>query len=368
MLAKKYLLAFVLFFFTISLSAQNVETLDNAIKTVAERSSEQIILRNIPETFDFTTKTITVAILDFDCSSKTLSEYIVSDLTKYFLRNMKFTPVERQKLENARRELKFNMSSEVDDNSAQRIGKFVGAKVVIFGSVKPFGKMYRMEARAIAVEKGIILAQENVNIREKDIKPFKAQMLANDKDEKKRREAEEKIRKTEENKRKAEKLFKDYSFFNGLLQLGYTYSPDAQLGFSYGVFGVYTSWNFAVPDWGPYGRDPSSPYIGTEPYIEQNYEIIDWTVGYDITIIPNILYLPIGGGVANVQEWRLIKNTWIPPKGSDPWKHTPIIEAGLLLKIPTGISPYISGTYRYKGTGEHSFSISAGICFDNYYF
>jgi hypothetical protein len=371
MLDKKFFLAFLLFFFTVSLYAQNVETLDNAIKTVAERSIEQIILRNIPEVFDFNSNTISVAIMDFDCSSKALSEYIVSELTKYFLRNMKFTPVERKKLDNARRELKFNMSSDVDDNSAQRIGKFVGAKVVIFGTVKPFGKMYRMEARAIAVEKGIILAQENVNIREKDIKPFMAQISANTK-------AEEKIRKTEENKREAEKLFEDYSFFNYLLLLGYTYTPNAQLGFSIGVFGVYTSWNFAVPDWGRYQKreqftsdSHKAGYYDTEPYIDRNYEIINWTVGYNITVIPNILYLPIGGGVASVKEWRLqnygfdtsYDYKWIPPSG-DGWKNTSIIEAGLLLKIPTEVSPYLSGTYRYKGTGEHSFSVSVGICCD----
>jgi len=168
---KKIFISVLLTLLSVKVFPQSM-TLDNAIKEVADRIIEQIILRNIPEVFDFTSNTIKVAILDFDCSSKALSQYIVSDLTKYFLRNMKLVLVDRQNLDRARKELKFNMSSEVDDNTAQSIGKFVGAQVVIFGSVKPFGKMYRMEARAITVEKGIILAQENVNIREKDIKPF----------------------------------------------------------------------------------------------------------------------------------------------------------------------------------------------------
>jgi TolB-like protein len=174
MFAKKYLLAFVLFAFTFTLSAQNVKRLDNSIKTVADRTIEQILLRNIPDVFDLasSSRSITVAILDFDCLSNTLSEYVASDLTKYFLGNIKFTIVDRQNLDRAKRELNFNMSLDVNEETAQRIGHFVGAQVVVFGSIKPLGNMYRMQARAITVEKGIVLAQENINIRKRDIKPF----------------------------------------------------------------------------------------------------------------------------------------------------------------------------------------------------
>jgi TolB-like protein len=146
-------------------------TLDKSIETVADGIIKQILMRNISEVFDFSSsiKTITVAILDFDSSSNALSEYVSYDLTKYFLGNMRFTVVDRQNLDRARKELNFNKTFEVSEENAQRIGHFVGAQVVVFGSIKPFGNMYRMQARAITVEKAVVLAQESISIKNDDI-------------------------------------------------------------------------------------------------------------------------------------------------------------------------------------------------------
>jgi TolB-like protein len=286
-------------------------TLDKSIETVANGIIKQILMRNIPEVFDFSSsiKTITVAILDFDSSSNALSEYVSYDLTKYFLGNMRFTVVDRLNLDRARKELNFNMSFEVNEENAQRIGHFVGAQVVIFGSIKPLGNMYRMQARAITVEKGIVLAQESINIIKRDI---------------------EKITGTRES------LFNDWNFFNGLCMVGYTYTPDLPVGFSVSAGGIYISFNF-----------------GWKDYNEGEHNKMDSTIGYNITIIPNILYLPIGGGVAKIRNHP----------GGYYQEGYGIFEVGFLLKLPNDVGPYISGTYRYKG-GEHTFAISAGICGD----
>jgi hypothetical protein len=176
-------------------------------------------------------------------------------------------------------------------------------------------------------------------------------------------------------------LFNDWKFFNGLFMLGYTYTPDLPVGFSFSFLGLYSSFNFGIPNWkgykeGKYNNQSIKADYYSDPFTETTHEKIDWTIGYNITIIPNILYLPIGGGVAKIKEWRLQYYSynnkdngyeWNHPRGDDDYaqsEHYGIFELGLLLKLPNDFSPYISGTYRYKGTGDHYFLVSAGICFD----
>jgi len=176
MFTKKYLLVFALLSFTFKLSAQNIVTLDNAIQTSVNQIMGQILMRDTLAVQDFNAtlnNITTVAILDFDAPSVGVSEYIVSEFTAYFLTNPRFSIVDRHNLDRARKELDFNMAGEVSDRTAQRIGQFVGAQVVVFGSIRPIENMYRMQVRAINVETGIVRAQVNTNnIRTKDIRPF----------------------------------------------------------------------------------------------------------------------------------------------------------------------------------------------------
>jgi len=145
----------------------------------------------------------------------------------------------------------------------------------------------------------------------------------------------------------------------------YRGTSDAPLGFTLVIYGVYTSLNFAVPDWR--GKNHGSNYIyydDTKPYTDQNYEIINWSIGYCITVIPSVFYLPIGGGVKFIKEWRLQGYDWVPVSGADAWENTSIFEIGILFRPPMDIGPYLLGTYRYLGTKEHTFLISVGISSD----
>ncbi|MDR2702710.1 MAG: hypothetical protein LBB72_09790 [Spirochaetaceae bacterium] len=175
-------------------------------------------------------------------------------------------------------------------------------------------------------------------------------------------------------------IFEDYTIYNALSIFGYTYSPGIPLGFSLGFYGVYTSLGFALPNWGRYSKigsndTPPPPNFSSTPYTDQRYEIIDWVLGYNVTIIPKKLYLPIGFGIENVKEWRL-QNT--DDYGNSGWNSAPqwetsiLLEAGLLLRPTNKIefsryltfSPYIYGTYRYIMPDKQSFSIGCGISFE----
>jgi TolB-like protein len=197
-------------------------------------------------------------------------------------------------------------------------------------------------------------------------------------------------------------IFEDYTIYNALAIFGYTYAPDMPLGFSLGFVGVYTSLGFAVPSWGDYKKVTSSgsnvssyysiypPDYSSSPILDQRYQIIDWVIGYNVTIIPKILYLPLGVGIEATRGWRLQRlldrDGKDQPRWTDPewnpapqWENNVLFEAGLLFRPTNKIefepywfgeyrfltfSPYIFGSYRYIMPEKHSFSIGGGISFE----
>ena len=60
--------------------------------------------------------------------------------------------VDRQNLAHAFRELNFQMSGYVSDESARSVGKFLGADIVITGQLASFGDSYRFRVSALNVE------------------------------------------------------------------------------------------------------------------------------------------------------------------------------------------------------------------------
>ena len=93
-----------------------------------------------------------------------LSDYILSDLSKHAVNDGVFSVVDRAQLDAVRAELNFSWSGEVDDNSAQEIGKMLGAQTIVSGSVRKIGALYRLDIRAIAVQTAEVQGQWNKNI------------------------------------------------------------------------------------------------------------------------------------------------------------------------------------------------------------
>jgi hypothetical protein len=176
-----------------------------------------------------------------------------------------------------------------------------------------------------------------------------------------------------------------YTWYNGLVLLGYTYGFEQPLGFSFGIFGLYFSYGWALLDWGDYyklddhvaGKPPTGDRYGdrysidyySSPILDQKYESTDFVMGYTVTIIPQILYSPIGVGLEFVKEWRLqrpINSDGIESSADPSWnpdrKDTVsfLLEAGLLLRLKRTIGPYLFVTYRNIGISKHSFAIGGG--------
>jgi len=353
-------------------------TLDEAIKTTATELGQRINANRIPnasssnqsieQTAEEIRRQLTaqtkIAVLNFSSGRRELSTYVIDELNNAIVREGSLTVVNKQQLDLVREELDFQMSGDVDDNSAQSAGKWLGAQSVLSGSFTVISKnTYRFRIRVIAVETGIVQYSNSIDIKNDRVLTAL----------------------TKNTGTTSGSLFEGYTLYNGLFILGYTYSPDKALGFSFGLYGVYTSLNFAVPDWRDYkkiGDDYSAvdrnydrypPDYNSSQILDQRYEIVDWVLGYNVTIVPNILYLSLGVGMESTREFRLQslldkdgksyptssqKPEWNPPS---QWEKSLLFETGLLFRVKV---PYIFGTYRNIGINTHTFSIGAGGSFD----
>jgi hypothetical protein len=105
-----------------------------------------------------------IVILNFQSEYPSISEYIIEVLIANAIDDKIFTIADRQQLDQIRAELNFQMSGEVSDESAQEIGRMMGAQTIVSGAVSRIGNLYRLRVRAINVETATIQGQFNRNI------------------------------------------------------------------------------------------------------------------------------------------------------------------------------------------------------------
>jgi hypothetical protein len=122
----------------------------------------------VRETSDYLNKQLPkgnkLMILNVQSDFPALSEYIIDELIANTVNDRIFSVVDRQQLNAIRAELDFQMSGEVDDATAQSLGRMAGAQLIISGAVSRIGDLYRLRVRALSVQSAQIEAQFNKNI------------------------------------------------------------------------------------------------------------------------------------------------------------------------------------------------------------
>lgn len=108
-----------------------------------------------------------IAVLDFQIQGKgfeteDMGKIVAEWLITAFVKEGRFDVIERRLIEKVLREQSFSVSGAVDSQSASRLGKVLGAKIVISGSVIRLSRFTEVNARLISVETGSILAAEKV--------------------------------------------------------------------------------------------------------------------------------------------------------------------------------------------------------------
>jgi len=105
-----------------------------------------------------------IAILNIQSNSPALSDYIIDELIANTVNDRIFTVVDRQQLDAIRAEQNFQYSGEVDDKSAQEIGRILGAQTIVSGAIGALGSGQRLRVRALNVETAVVQGQFNRNI------------------------------------------------------------------------------------------------------------------------------------------------------------------------------------------------------------
>ena len=130
-----------------------------------EMSLSEVIVqsaRGVEESLSQGTK---VAVLNFASTSETFSDYVIEELTGELVTGRKLTIVDRQSLALIRQEMNLQLSGEVSDESAQAIGRLLGAQSIVSGNLTNMGTYYRFRVRVISVETAAIQTQVSLNLR-----------------------------------------------------------------------------------------------------------------------------------------------------------------------------------------------------------
>jgi formylglycine-generating enzyme required for sulfatase activity len=134
---------------------ENAVSLDEAIRASARQISGEL-------------RGWKAAVVSFNAPSGAFSEYVIEELMMELANSRLVTVVTRQELDLAREELRFNLSSEVSDESAQSIGQMLGAEAVITGTLVDTGKAWRFRLRAINVESAALESAPAFDIGKRD--------------------------------------------------------------------------------------------------------------------------------------------------------------------------------------------------------
>jgi TolB-like protein len=149
---KSTLLAIVLLCTAITAFGQETVTLDEAIND----SMSYFVERLQPGT--------KVAVLNFN-AYPAVADYVIEEITVSLVNDGNLTVVDRSELELLRKEMDFQLSGEVSDESAQSIGKKLGAQTVISGSLSQLGAAWRMRIRALEVETAAVQGIKTYTVR-----------------------------------------------------------------------------------------------------------------------------------------------------------------------------------------------------------
>ena len=113
--------------------------LRTALKETAEQFSSSLRPKSV------------VAIIGIYSENSDFSDFMLDELTAQFIKIRKLTIADRMNLEAIKKEMSFQLSGEVGDESIQQLGAKIGAETVIQGVLKQFGGMYTLTIRALNV-------------------------------------------------------------------------------------------------------------------------------------------------------------------------------------------------------------------------
>ncbi|MCL1929024.1 MAG: hypothetical protein FWG07_09585 [Treponema sp.] len=150
---KKFLPIFVCFLLLAGWIHTQQMNLNDVIKRAA-RSVEEVLPQRAM-----------VAVLNFVSPTETFSDYVIEELTGELVAGRKVTIVDRRNLALISQEMNLQLSGDVSDESAQAIGRKLGAQSIVSGTLTNMGSFYRFRVKVINVETAAIQTQVSLDLQ-----------------------------------------------------------------------------------------------------------------------------------------------------------------------------------------------------------
>ena len=132
--------------------SQAALTLDEAVEIAAADISAKL------------TKGTKIAVVNFTSEAPQVSNYLMEELN-FALVGRGLVVADRAQLDSARKELRFQASGEVDQKTAQSIGKFLGVEYEVTGQFIFTGETYRFRVVTVLAESAERVIVSNLTVR-----------------------------------------------------------------------------------------------------------------------------------------------------------------------------------------------------------
>jgi hypothetical protein len=116
-----------------------------------EKDLNNAINRSVQTLMESINKDESIAVINVSSEYPEMAEYAIGELEVSLLKES-YLLVDRRNLDRISHEQDLQLSGDVDDYSAVSIGKFIGAKKVIVGSISGSDSLRRLRLRALDVE------------------------------------------------------------------------------------------------------------------------------------------------------------------------------------------------------------------------
>jgi TolB-like protein len=129
-------------------------TLEKAIRTSAKEMGTRL------------DKGSTIAVLNFTTTSERMAAHVIDELNNVLVNDRQLTVVDRRRRDLVDKEFDFSDSGYVSDESAQQIGRALGAGFIVSGSLELMGADYRFRVQVLEVESITMRYSYSVNIHD----------------------------------------------------------------------------------------------------------------------------------------------------------------------------------------------------------
>ena len=155
LLSAAVLIIFILLFVT---GCASMFSADEAMEEIAWELADRITER--PEVFSG--KTIAVYYFTEEDQESPISGYLIDTLTSRIARvageeSLDITIVSRQVLDRILKEMEFQLSALADEDTQIKIGRQLGADIILTGTVTSVHDDYRINAQLVDLESGAVL-------------------------------------------------------------------------------------------------------------------------------------------------------------------------------------------------------------------